>query len=186
MSLRDQNLHMALMKAIADAVSGFMGDLREEHLDTLLRYYDDTGSKSLAVNLPDGTKIATITLPEGKEFFEVHDEVAFLEWVKANHPNLLEEVVVPPQPEMRFQRVEPAKAKKFLAGLDHEGELPFDPATGEVPDGVTYKPVGRPKSFQVRYESEGRDRVIAAWQQGDLTQLFGSGMFPQIGVGDGS
>lgn len=182
MSLRDQNLHLALMKAIADAVSGFMAELREDHLQTLLQHYDDTGSKSLAVNLPDGTKVATISLPEGKEFFEVHDEVAFLQWAKENRPELVETVVVPPQPEMTFEKVDPSKAKKFLAGLDHQGDLPFDPKTGEVPEGVTYKPVGRPKSFQVRYEPEGRDRVIDAWQGGELAELFGSSMFPQIGA----
>jgi len=180
MSMRDDNLRLTLMKAVADTVAKFMAEAREQRLPDLLDFYDDNGSKSLSVRLPDGTKVATISLPEKKEFFEVTDKVAFLTWAREHHPEWIETVVVPPQPEITYEEVSETQANRYLKGLAHQGDVAFDGKTGEVVDGVTYHPKGRPTSFSVLWEGEGKERIIDAWRTGQLAEIVGTDVLPQI------
>jgi hypothetical protein len=181
MSVRDDNLKLALTKAIADVVSEAMAHMRNEHFNVLLEQYEDAGTKQFSVKLPDGTKVATITLTEQKEAYEVTDEVAFLQWMRRQDPDGIETVTVPPQPEWTYEQVKDRTKAATLKRLEHVGDMPFDPITGELVEGVTYRPAGRPKGFQVRYESEGRAQVIDAWRTGALAELVGSDVLPQIG-----
>jgi hypothetical protein len=185
-SLRDENLRIALTKAIADAMAGAMAKLREAHFATLLEQYDEVGTKQFSVALPDGTKVATITLTEKKEAFEVTDEIAFLTWAQENLPeDAIHEVVVPPVPEMRFIEVDPKAQAALIKRLDHRGDLAFDPETGQAVDGITYRPAGRPSQFAVTYvnKDEGRERLIDAWRAGDLAELVGTDVLPAIESG---
>lgn len=183
MGLRDENLGIILLKAIADSVDDHMKKVRAGHFEVLKAVYDEDGTKAFSVNLADGTKVANVTLPEGKAFFEVSDQVAFLDWAKANLPDAIETVVVPPIPEMTFEQVDTAKVNAYLKNLTHGDEgIAFDPKTGEIVDGVTYRPAGRPKNFTVTYVGEGRERVIDAWRTGQLAGLVGNDVLPQIGA----
>ena len=76
--IRDRNLVLALTKAIADIIAEGVGGLRSEHLVDLLEEYEDSGNAHFSVKLPDGTKVATITLPEKKKTYEVDDKITFL------------------------------------------------------------------------------------------------------------
>lgn len=182
MNLKDENASFALLKAVGDAIQGHIAETRVDHLATLLEHYDEDGSPKFTVRLPDGTKVATIILPEAKESFEVQNEVAFLEWVWENRPDLVEEVHVPPQVAMDYEQVSVTGRAQLLKGLSAGPDgIAFDSQTGLVVEGVAYKPAGRPTSFSVRYETEGRERVIDAWRTGELQHLVGSDVLPQIG-----
>ena len=181
MSLRDDNLRLALTKAIADIIAESMVSLRAEHFNVLLEQYEEVGTKQFTVKLPDNTKVATITLAEQKETYEVVDEVAFLNWARQASPESVETITAPPVPALEYEQVKPSARAALLKRLDHSGYLPFDPQTGEVPDGVEYRPAGRQKSFSVRYEPEGRAQVVDAWRTGALADLVGNDVLPQIG-----
>jgi hypothetical protein len=51
----------------------------------------------------------------------------------------------------------------------------------EPVDGVEYVPAGTPKSFTVRYEKGGQERVIEAWRGGELPGIEPGTSLPQIG-----
>ncbi len=179
-NVRDENLRLALVKAVADEIAAGMTQLRASHLEALVEQYDETGNKSFSVRLPNGMKVATITLPEGKEYFEVANEAEFLAWMRQNHPDTIETVTVPPQPEMTYEQVSPKAATALLKSLTAAGEGAIDVA-GEIVPGVQYHPVKTPSSFSVRYEPEGKARVIDAWRTGELAGLVGTDVLPQIG-----
>jgi len=184
MNLRERNLQLALLKAVADAVQKAMAELREDHLVTLLDSYDNVGVKAFVVKLPGdpSLKVATITLAEQKEAYEVTDEKAFLKWSAANRPDSVETVITPTVRKRTFKQVNPRAQTAYLKELrPGDGGIAFDPTNGEVVEGVTYRPAGRPKSFAVRYETEGRDRLIDAWRLGELADIVGSDVLPQIG-----
>lgn len=181
MSLREDNLRLALTKAIADVIADAISQMRSDHFQVLLEQYEDVGTKQFTVKLPDNTKVATITLAEQKESYDVVDEAAFLDWVRQVSPESVETITAPPVPAMEFDQVKPSARTTLLKRLEHSGYLPFDPVTGEVPDGVEYTPAGRPKSFSVRYEPEGRAHVIDAWRTGQLAELVGDDVLPRIG-----
>lgn len=182
MTLRDDNLRLVLAKAIADALAGAMGGLREDHFDVLLEQYQETGTKQFVVKLPDETKVATITLTEQKESYEVTDPQAFLDWMRDTNPDGIETVEIPATEAYSYAQVRPRAQDAVVKRLDHVGDMALDPATGEIVPGITYRPAGRPKGFQVRYETDGRHQVIDAWRTGALAELVGSDVLPQIGA----
>jgi hypothetical protein len=177
-SLRDENLRLAVTKAVADVIYGAMAEMRDGHFDVLMAGYEEEGNKQFTVKLPDGTKIATITLVEQKEAFEVGDPVAFLEWMKEHRPDSIETVT---QPAWEYCQVTPRSQTAMLKRLDFNNGVVFDRETGEVPDGVAHLPAGRPKGFQVRYEPKGREDAIEAWRSGTLDELMGATDVLRIG-----
>ncbi|HAP89100.1 MAG TPA: hypothetical protein DCR15_04700, partial [Arthrobacter bacterium] len=64
--IKTDNLRIALIKAYADALGDFLKEARDEHLEQLLTRYEEEGTKSFDIRLPDNTKIGAITLPQGK------------------------------------------------------------------------------------------------------------------------
>ena len=100
--------------------------------------------------------------------------------MREHRPNSIEEVVVPPQPELRYEAVSERSKAALLRSLAHDGPIAFEAKTGEVVGGIRYMPAGRASSFQVRFETEGRARVIDAWRTGQLAGLVGTDVLPQI------
>lgn len=181
MGLKEENLRLATVKAIADAIAGIIAEMREEHFNLLLEQYEADGNKQFSVKLPSGDKVATITLTEQRRSFEIKDDRAFLRWMQDNRPESVETVTVPPQPELVYESVKPRAIRSLLNRLDWADGHCVDSDTGEIVDGVVYCPAGRPKTFSVRYEADGRERVIDAWRQGELAELLGPDVLPQIG-----
>lgn len=191
MSLREKNLRMAFLKAVADAVEAELRALRNDHVTDLVQAWRDEGSKSWNVRLPGTTtKVATITLPEPQPSTDVVDEAAFLAWCKANRPDAVDaeiipavpRQVIPAQPETRREVVNPKAQTEILAGLKPaDGGECVDPATGTLVDGVKYTPAAEPKSFSVRYEKDGREALALAYRRGELDSLTSGTALPQIG-----
>jgi len=54
--------------------------------------YDQTGSKVLDVKLPDGTRVASLTLALTGDKTTVTDRAALLEWARENAPEFVHTV----------------------------------------------------------------------------------------------
>ena len=154
MNIKTELLRMALIKAFAESLTAFVDGERKSVLDTLLEKYEDEGSKSFNVTLPDKTKIATITLPEPKATDKVVDEAALFEWAEAQGG--IDVQVIPAVAERTVKTIRPkwydGIIKKAMEGDD--GDL-VDETSGEVIPGVKRIPGGDPKSFTVRFEPDG-------------------------------
>lgn len=179
MSIKTDNLRIALIKTFADALADFMKDARGEHLEQLLEKYNEEGTKSFAVVLPDGTKVGNITLPEGKPSDTTFDEAALFDWA-AQQGGIVEEVI-PATRKRVVKRVSPTwladKVKNAIEGDD--GEL-IDLATGEAIPGIKRVPGKAPSSFTITYAKDGREKIAMAYRRGQLNDLTVGSVLPQI------
>ena len=179
MSIKTDNLRIALIKTFADALADFMKDARGEHLAQLLERYEDEGTKSFAVTLPDGTKVGNITLPEGKPSDQTVDEAALFAWAEENGGIDVE--TIPATEAREVKRVRPSwlaeKVKNAIEGDD--GEL-IDAATGEPIPGIRRVPGKAPSSFTITYAKDGREKIAMAYRRGLLNDLAAGSALPQI------
>ena len=175
---KERNLVFLLKKTIADIVKGEVDSDRAELTIALLKQYDETGSKSVTIKIPGAEKVATFTLAEAKPTTAV-DGSALLEWCRENRPDLLTTVHHPAQEAWD----ETVLADGAAATLAKEAKLAgtsYITDDGELIDGLEYVPAGCPKSFSVRYEKGGQERIIDAWKSGELGELDAGRTIPQI------
>lgn len=179
MSIKSGNQRIALIKAYADALAGFLADARAEHLDQLLERYEEEGTKSFAVTLPDGTKVGTVTLPEGKASDKTTDEAALFEWAELNGGVDVEHV--PAVPARDVKRVRPSwLAGKVKAAIEGDGGELTDVETGEIIPGIRRVPGKAPSNFTVTYVPGGREKIATAYVRGELNDLAAGTVLPQI------
>jgi len=175
MNLKTLTARTAVLKALRDAIDAELTASRADVLDGLLDARDSLGVKAVDVTLPDGTKVATVTLTEPKARIAVTNEDAFVAYVAQRWPTEVETTTV------TKTVVRPAWQKKLLERLTAAGDGDAaDTETGELVDGVTAYPPARPSSFSLRYADEGRDRIAAAYRAGDLGALADLGTTPAI------
>ncbi|QIG57725.1 Ku-like dsDNA break binding protein [Arthrobacter phage Shoya] len=178
--LKDKNLRFLLMKTLADLVAAEVGDARGELMEDLLGQFDDLGVKSFTVKIPGAEKVATFTIAEPKPTTKV-DGPTLLDWCRANRPELTK-VIEHPAKEAWEEVVLADDALKVLSDeLALAGE-DFYTTDGEQVPGLKYVAAGRPKSFSVKYEKGGQDRVIQAWRDGDLAGIEPGRNLPSIGA----
>jgi hypothetical protein len=184
MSLKTENLKFLLMKTLTDLVKSETDDARKQLMELLLEQYEDTGTKSFSVQIPGAEKVATFTLAEPKPTHKV-DDAALLAWCLEHRPDLVEtveheEVVLEAWTEKRLAEGAAAlvTSEYKLAGTMYVTD------EGEPVDGVEYVPAGTPKSFAVRYEKGGQERVVEAWRDGELAGIEPGKNLPQIGRGE--
>lgn len=179
MSIKTENLRIALIKTFADALMDYMKDARGEHLEQLLEKYQEEGTKSFAIVLPDGTRVGNITIPEGKPSDQTVDEAALFEWAEAQGG--VDEEVIPATKKRIVKKVRASwladKIKNAIEGDD--GEL-VDPATGEAIPGVRRVPGKAPSSFTITYAKDGREKIATAYRRGLLNDLAAGSALPQI------
>lgn len=185
MSIRENNTRLLLANAILGAIKETVDQMRAEQVQELLKMYEESGTKSFSVILPDGTKVGQIALPESKPKFEITDEVKFVEWYEKVNPLGVEEVVIPAQPERRFKRPKKASVDAFMKGLKGEPSGIAVDENGEIVEGVTYTPSATRRSLTITYEGKGAGRkaILDAWRYGDLKGITDPGMLPEIGDG---
>lgn len=162
MSLKDTAYRLAVLKALRDAVAAEEANARVFALGDLTAAAEDMGVRSVDVSLPDGTKIATLSLAGGEDKVAVVGEIAFTRWVEENHPTEVETVT----------RVR----SSYLAAVLKAGGV--DTVTGELVPGVGAVPGSRYTT--VRYTPDGREAVARAWQRGELT---GISPYPELEEG---
>lgn len=108
--------------------------------------------------LPDGTKVGTVNLNNGRLSAKVTDREAFTAWVQAEHPT---EVVMTPAVRPAFEKrvLDQCKANKFPADANGD-EVPGI----EVSQGDPYP--------MVKVADDADGAVAAAYQAGELTALM--------------
>jgi hypothetical protein len=179
MSLKDDILRFTLMKTLTDLVKGEADEARAELFPDLLEQFNELGTKSFTVKVPGAEKVATFTIAEPKPATKV-DDAALIRWCELNRPDLLTDVEHPPVEAWTQTVLTDGALKEIMATCPLVGEK-FYTETGEEVEGVTYIPAGTPKSFTVRYEKGGQERVIQAWRDGDLAGIEPGKNLPQIG-----
>lgn len=163
MSLKEAAAREAYLKTLLDVVDGAYKEARSETQQLLEATSEETGARQVAVTIPGGPDIATVSLASGEAVAKVIDDEAFTAWVVENKGS---EIV------RRFvTEVQPAFTKKLLAELTATGNTEWaDPENGlihEVP-GVAIAP-SRARSHSVRFKKDGRDKVMEAWREGRLS-----------------
>jgi hypothetical protein len=153
MSLRELTLRAAVLKVLADEVAA---QLAITKLATEAAF-NAAESTQAVPQLPDGTKVATVSLAGGDgKTASVINEAAFLAWVLANHPGETEVIV------------RPSAKKKFLDGAKKAGK-PIDPSTGEMIPGIGIRD-SRPY-VSILFRPGGADAVADAWLAGELAAI---------------
>lgn len=178
--LKDKNLRFLLMKTLADLVAAEVGDARGELMEDLLAQFDDLGVKSFTVKIPGAEKVATFTIAEPKPTTKIEGD-RLLDWCLANRPDLTR-VIEHPAKEAWEEVVLADDALKVLSGEALLVGEDFYTESGEQIEGLKYVAAGRPKSFSVKYEKGGQDRVIEAWRSGDLAGIEPGRNLPSIGA----
>lgn len=159
MSLKEDVLAAALVKLIKERVAEAEQSGRADLLAQLAKAYEAMGVKSVSVELPDGTKVGTITLTAPRQGVHI-DDASFLRWVKAKHPD---EVVIAVRESFR---------RAVAARLKIVGDEVIDKTTGEVMPWASVRPAAdQPTSFSVRFANGGREAVEEAWRDGRLDPL---------------
>lgn len=191
MTFKDDNLRFVVLKALADAVTDELAQMRADHLGPLLERYDEEGTKSFSVRLPStGALIGALTLPEPKDKYEVTDEAAFTAWFAENHPDAVtvevipgepeRTVVVPATPDETITTIDPKHRTAIMKALKSTDDGIVDTVTGSYVQGVKFSPGKRPDKFSVTYEPEGREQLAAAYRAGELDGIVTGTALPPV------
>lgn len=163
MSLKEAAAREAYLKTLLDVVNDAYKEARTETQELLDQAAEETGARQVAVTLPGGPDIATVSLASGEAAAKVVDEDAFTAWVIANYATEVERKFV--------TTVRKAFADRLLKEMTATGSVEWaDAETGvihEVP-GIAITP-SRARTHSVRFKKEGRDQVMQAWRDGHLT-----------------
>ncbi len=150
---------LARTVAALKAVGEILGSQQSTEKDALLRALKDAGIKQQEVTLPDGSKLASISVAAGRTTARITDSAAFLEWVFNHHPSEIE--------TLKTTRVRPAYERSVLEAAKKAGE-PVD-ATGEIVPGVE---VGEGDAYLVTKLADGaHQRVLSAIHAGQIQPL---------------
>ncbi|WP_405673151.1 hypothetical protein [Streptomyces sp. NBC_01530] len=165
MSLKEAAAREAYLKTLLDVVNDAYKEARAETQQHLDKAAEETGTRQVAVTLPDGPDIATVSLSAGEGAAKVTDPEKFQAWVLENYGSEIKREFV--------TSVQPAFEKKLLAEMTAANSTEWaDMETGvvhEVP-GVEIAPA-RARTHAVRFKTDGRNQVMAAWRDGRLVNV---------------
>ncbi|MFD3903006.1 hypothetical protein HXS80_20670 [Streptomyces sp. CB04723] len=177
-AIREAVTEQAVLGALLDEVKAAYAAARTEAEHLLTQQYKATGSTKVDVNLPDGTKVGSITRTPGETAAKVIDEERFRAWVRDTYPS---EHVVKAIPMRIVAEVQPGFTAKLLAEMTAAGRAQYaDPTTGEVHDvpGVAIAPA-RAASTRITYGRKskgqpltGRELIAGAWQGQGLAARY--------------
>jgi hypothetical protein len=152
-SLRNLTLQAAVLKVLGDEIAARIAIVKAAAQEA----FNGTGSTQAPAVLPDGTKVATVSLAGGDGCSaSVTDAAAFTAWVLAAHPGETETVV------------RDGYRRKVLDAAKKAGRA-VDPVTGEVIPGIG---ITDSKSYvSVRFAAGRADAVADAWAAGELAAI---------------
>lgn len=178
-NIRQMNLRLGLIKSFADDLASFLKDERAELLDELLRRYEEEGTKSFAILLPNGQKVGQVTLPEAKAYDDIVDPASLFEWAEPKDGIITD--IIPAQAERKDKRINRVWLDGILkSALETEDGQLIDPETAEVIPGVRRVPASVKTSFTVTYTKTGREEIAQAYLNGGLNELAAGSALPQI------
>lgn len=178
MSIKENNLEFVLKKTIADLVTDEVKADRAERFKELKKVFDDLGVDRFIVELPDGEKVAALSIMKPKPKLNINEDV-LIGWLEANgYEDLIIEKEIP-------ARVERYISKDFIEdiGLQQLEDGTFVTSDGVPVDGVEFV-FPEPSSFTVRYEKGGQDRLVEAYKSGELAGISAGATLPQIELGE--
>jgi DNA primase len=162
MNLKEAAAREAALKTLLDVVEAEYKAARAATRTALEAAAETTGVRQVAVSLPDGPDVATVSLSSGEAAAKVVDEDAFTTWVRDNYATEVERKFV--------TTVRRSFADRLLKEMTAAGAAEYaDPETGvihEVP-GVAIAPA-RARTHSVRFKKDGRAQVMQALREGDL------------------
>lgn len=173
MSLKEAAAREAYLKTLLDVVNDAYKEARTETQNLLDTEAEKTGTRQVAVTLPDGPDIATVSLSAGEGAAKVTDPDKFKAWVLENYGTEIKREFV--------TSVQPAFEKKLLAEMTAANSTEWaDAETGVIHDvpGVEIAPA-RSRTHAVRFKKDGRDQVMTAWREGRLATVA----LPQLTAG---
>jgi hypothetical protein len=173
MNLKEAAAREAALKTLLDTVKDAYDDARKATRAALETAAQETGVKQVAVSLPDGPDIATVSLSSGEAAAKVVDEEAFTAWVLANYGSEIERKFI--------TTVRAAFTDRLLKEMTAAGAAEYaDPETGVIHDvpGVEIAPA-RARTHSVRFKKDGRAQVMQAWREGRLT----AAVLPELTAG---
>lgn len=155
MTLPLDALRCAALKTLADDVGEALTASKTALKDGMAA----VGADRVTARLPDGTKVASLPLAGGESRARVTGAAAFLAWVTANRPDMLDTVV------------RPAYVKAVLDQANTAGAA-VDTGSGEVIPGVTFEPTTQYVAVSFAKGTQpgdgGREAIRAAWRTGEL------------------
>ena len=152
-ALNDLVLPIPVLKTLGDEIAGRIAGQKAEAKAA----FTELGASRVDATLPDGTKVASVTLSgEGSKSASVTNPGALLAWVETEYPGEVE------------VKVRDSFLKKILDAAAAEGR-PVDAATGEVIPGITVKDTT--PFLSVRFKDGGRAAIVAAWRAGQLAGI---------------
>jgi hypothetical protein len=153
--LKEIALKVAVLSMLADKVKAALMDARSDQAAAM----KDVGADGVNVELPDGQRVARVSLVAGRASARIADAGDFLKWVVQNHPEEIE--IVP-----AHEQVRPAFVNQLLADACATGQ-PVDVDTGELIPGI-----GVTKGEPYISTSQKRPKLIeAAWRDGQINPL---------------
>jgi hypothetical protein len=194
---RDHALRVAVLSALLDVVKSEYTAAREAAEPEFAAMRTE-GQKQQAVMLPDGTEIGLISIKAGTPTIAV-TEAAFEGWVREHLPDGMEDYVVPaaladPEvidmlkacfPDAVRQRIRPATRAALLTEMAESDGKVADQESGELSqlgEVEPHKPTG---AFSYRSAKGARDRIVAEWRAGRLTEIaFGPLALPESAPAD--
>lgn len=153
MTAKEDALRTAVLKTLADDV----GDTITGGKASLLSVMQDGDIEKLAARLPDGTKVASLTVVGGESSPRVTDMAALLAWVQKNRPGETEVIV-------RKSYIEHVLTEAKKAGRA------MDRGSGETIPGIEFgDTTAYVKVDFVAGDTDGRELVRRAWRDGTVS-----------------
>lgn len=144
-------LRLAALTLLEDKIKTERETTREQVMTAL----DELGGDQVRAELPDGTRIAKVSIAAPKPSARVTDEQALTGWVAESMPT---EVLM---------RIRDSYKKVLLDRLvPAEDGSAVDPDTGEIVPGVHFTERNRYPS--IRFEPEGKTALEAAFRAGTV------------------
>lgn len=169
MNIKEAALRRAVLAAISDALKAESERDKQLVFEAMTGLYDQTGSKVLDVKLPDGTRVASLTLALTGDKTTVTDRAALLEWARENAPEFVH--TVPAHDEV--------SESGLMETLTFTDEGDAVTASGELVPGIRKVAGGQPSHTMLKFQPNGRQAIADAWASG----MFGNslpGMAPAL------
>lgn len=165
MSLRDKALEEAAITVLDGRIGDHLKKLREEMTEALV----DADIDKQGVRLPDGTKVASISVTDPEPVPEFTDEEKFVDWVAQHAPGEVTERTV------TIREVRPAYRTALVTEMTKRRAAETLAEGGEIIEIPGVKMKERARSHSLRFEGgdEGRAAIEAAHAAGLLKHLAG-------------
>lgn len=167
-------MRQTILRAVQDALGAEVEAGKADLLDLMKDLHDAIGSKTFDVTLPDGKKVATLSLAMTNDAVKVSDREALLQWARENAPEFVYEVPA---------HLEVAD-KGLTEGLVFDEDGTAYTADGEEVPGVRMVKGGKVTHYATKFVPGGRQAIADAWSAGEFGREL-PGMAPALPGGKG-